>query len=307
MPPTDYTPAVRRDTTVLFGLAGPSSSGKTWSAMALASGLSGGEPFLMIDTEARRGLHYAEDFDFEHVDMSPPFSPKAFEAQVADAERRGFRAVVIDSWSHEWEGEGGVLDMADKQADKGPGKFRDPKQKHKQVVRRLMQARCHLVFCMRAHDKLDLSGRDAKGRMVVKRLGWTPIAERQFIYDMTVSLTLPQGAAGYIDLSLPHKIPGALQPLFPDGERITADMGQMLGGWATGGEIINPNAELWRQAREAANDGRGYLRAWFTALDKAQRRALKPLTAELNELADQADRITGALGGEAEQGEEANE
>ena len=62
-----YTKARRENTHLLIGLAGASGSGKTYSAMQLATGIGDGQPFLPYWTpRARRGLHYADQFDFEH-------------------------------------------------------------------------------------------------------------------------------------------------------------------------------------------------------------------------------------------------
>ena len=79
-----FRPAVRQATSVLVGLAGPSSSGKTYSALRLATGMGG--PIFMIDTESGRGLHYADQFDYQHATLEAPFRPAAYlEAIQASA------------------------------------------------------------------------------------------------------------------------------------------------------------------------------------------------------------------------------
>src|SRR5262245_49677002 len=106
-------PAVREQTPLLLGLVGPSGTGKTFSALRLATGIqrvSGGDIF-MIDTEAKRGLHYAERFKFQHLSFASPFSPLDYMAAVEHCVSKGARIVLIDSLSHEHEGPGGVLEM----------------------------------------------------------------------------------------------------------------------------------------------------------------------------------------------------
>ena len=56
----DFQPVRRDRSSVLIGLAGGSSSGKTMSGLLLADGISGDTPFAMLDTEGRRGQHYGE-------------------------------------------------------------------------------------------------------------------------------------------------------------------------------------------------------------------------------------------------------
>ena len=70
--------AVREQVPLLVGLMGPSGGGKTFSALRLATGfqrVSGGDIFV-IDTEARRALHYADRFKFRHIAFPAPFGPK---------------------------------------------------------------------------------------------------------------------------------------------------------------------------------------------------------------------------------------
>ena len=87
-----YQKARRENTHLLIGLAGASGSGKTYSAMQLATGICDGAPFLMLDTEARRGLHYADQFDFEYQDLTAPFTPAKYVDAVLGGAKRGFRA-----------------------------------------------------------------------------------------------------------------------------------------------------------------------------------------------------------------------
>jgi len=76
----DFKPAIRENVSLLIALAGASGSGKTYSALRLAKGLAPTGKIAFIDTEARRGLHYADQFDFMHADMRPPFRPENFLA-----------------------------------------------------------------------------------------------------------------------------------------------------------------------------------------------------------------------------------
>jgi ABC-type sulfate/molybdate transport systems ATPase subunit len=69
------SPAVRESVPLLVGLMGASGSGKTYSALRIATGMqrvAGGEIFV-IDTESKRSLHYADTFKFRHVPFDAPF------------------------------------------------------------------------------------------------------------------------------------------------------------------------------------------------------------------------------------------
>src|SRR4051812_34294852 len=109
----DDRPATREKTPILVGLVGPSGTGKTYSALRLAAGfqrVSGGETYL-IDTEARRALHYAEKFTFRHRAFGAPFSPLDYLSAIEHCVKKGATTIIVDSMSHEHEGPGGVLEM----------------------------------------------------------------------------------------------------------------------------------------------------------------------------------------------------
>ena len=286
----EYTKARRENTSLLIGIAGASGSGKTFSAMELATGICDGEPFKVIDTEARRALHYADDFDFEHSSLEPPFHPSKYLDAVREAAKRGFRAAVVDSASHEWEGEGGVLDMADNDPAKKPSNWIKPKAAHKKFVNGMLQAGINIIFCLRAAEKIAvLPDPNKPGKTVVSQLGWQPICEKRFPYEMTCAFTLAPENPGIVNLGLPHKLQDQHRAAFPVGHHIGRAGGALLGKWARGEALEAPNRKLWNEARRRANEGWAPLKAYMTARTDDERAALKAIEAELKRTAREAD------------------
>ena len=199
----DFTPVRRDRSSVLIGLAGGSSSGKTLSGLLLADGISGDTPFAMLDTEGGRGQHYSNLFPdrFEHRDLEPPYHPDRVWQAVAALRDRGFETIVIDSMSHEWKGPGGVLALADAEAKRmgkdTPGKWAKPKAAHDEMLQNMLTSRLNLVFCLRAKDKIDMSEKDSEGpKLIVKQLGWRPVQEHQFILRANRRIHADQRASG---------------------------------------------------------------------------------------------------------------
>ena len=116
-----FRPAVREDVSLLIGLSGGTGSGKTRSAFRLATGIAGGRPFAVIDTEAGRAKHYADAFRFDHGDLKPPFRPSAYEDAIKAADDAKYPVIVVDSMSHEWAGEGGILDWQEDELQRMAG------------------------------------------------------------------------------------------------------------------------------------------------------------------------------------------
>ena len=283
-----YTKARRENTHLLIGLAGASGSGKTYSAMQLATGICGNEPFAVVDTEARRALHYADQFDFEHVSLGPPFKPERYTSAIKPLAERGFKAVIIDSGSHEWEGEGGVLEQADTSNKKAPSNWIEPKHQHKRWVNGLLQCGTNLIICLRAAEKIHID--DSGPKIKITNEGWQPICEKRFMFEMTISFTFAPLHPGIVDLSFPHKIQDQHRMMFPPGHHIGRAAGQQLGAWARGDAVETPDKPLWERARQAAHEGMKALRTFSEELSPDERAKLTPIKQELLAAGNQADR-----------------
>jgi hypothetical protein len=260
----EFKPARRENVSLLIALAGASGSGKTMSALRLAQGIAAGGKIAMIDTEARRGLHYADRFDFLHCDMRAPFTTLAFNDVLARSERDANAAVVIiDSFSHEYDGEGGLIDHADRLlADgvKSPGNWKEPKMAHRRLMRDILQCRATLIFCLRADEKIAIERKEIEERgqlkmkFVVTPLGWTPICEKRFMYEMTASFTLDPSDPGKPKFHLPHKLQEQHRPFFPEGQFIDQRAGEQLAAWAKGSEP--PPDDLFKVLEEGNIEAR---------------------------------------------------
>jgi hypothetical protein len=244
-----FSPAKREQVSLLIALAGASGSGKTMSALRLAKGMAPNGTVAFIDTEARRGLHYAEEFDFLHSDMRPPFRPAAFIEGIRAAEAAGADVVVIDSFSMEYDGQGGIIDWADEleaSGTKSPGNWKVPKGAHKKLMNALLQCRASIIFCLRADEKIRIAREN--GKTVVEPLGWMPICEKRFMFEMTASFTLTPDRPGVPHFDLPHKLQRQHRGMFTESQPISEESGRMLYDWARGG----PAAPSGPQPRDGA-------------------------------------------------------
>lgn len=274
-----FSPAIRQSVSLIIALAAASGGGKTRSAMAIARGLAGGDDsrIAFIDTEAGRALHYAvapgeapsaDRYAFQHGDLKAPFSPEAYADAIAAADDTGkFDVIVVDSCSHEWEGEGGLHDehqdaVAEavekarkfhnqswgafdegKAADRASiGAWKEPKRRHKRFVSRLLQCRAHLILCLRAEEKLRIEQtKDERGRtktVIVQPKDmppnerWVPICEKRFMFEMTLSLILTPNEPG---IPVPIKLQAQHRAAVPLDKQLSEETGRQLAAWAKGG------------------------------------------------------------------------
>jgi len=124
----EFAPALRGADKLRAAVFGPSGSGKTRFAIELARNLIGPDGKLgVIDTEMGRACEYADWVAFQTLRLGA-FSVNDYIAAVGAAVRAQMDALVIDSLSHVWEGEGGLLDTMDRlpQKDKAYGKAWGP-------------------------------------------------------------------------------------------------------------------------------------------------------------------------------------
>lgn len=249
----EFKPAKRQNEVLLIGLAGGTGSGKTYSAMRMASGIAGAmsKRFAVIDTEAGRARHYADQFKFDHGDLRPPFTPRAYADAIHAADDAGYPVIVVDSMSHEWAGEGGVLEMhedelyrmakddyARREACKMAAWIK-PKQDHKKMVQRLLQIRSVLILCFRAEEKVEMvKGSDGKMKIVPKQSlvgvnGWIPICEKNLPFELTASFLLTADAPG---MPKPIKLQEQHKPMFPLNQPLDEKSGQRIAAWAAGAD-----------------------------------------------------------------------
>ncbi|MBP2290763.1 AAA family ATPase [Azospirillum rugosum] len=294
MPIIDIKPARREGSHVLVSFTGPSGSGKTMTAIKVARGLIGLQGRLgFLDTETGRGRLYSDLTAYDYGELTPPFSPTRFIGAIDDFEAHGVDALILDSASHEWEGVGGVQEMAEATGKQGLLKWQQPKAAHKRFVNRLLTSRMHIFICLRAREKM-IQAKDERGRDQIVSDGYHEIQEKNFIYEMTASVLLLPGGR-----KLVTKCPAALQAAFgPVGQEsvgyLDEGTGRMLGEWVKGGDPVDQAFEaMKRTATKMAETGVEGFREWWKRLPPTDRDRLKPQLANLQSIAEEADRVAG--------------
>lgn len=247
-------PATRESTPLLVGLMGCSGSGKTFSALRLATGIqqvTGGDIFG-IDTEARRMLHYAEQFKFRHVQFDAPFGSLDYLSAIRYCVDQGARVIVIDSMSHEHEGPGGLLDYHEQELERLAGSdwqkrervkmlaWQRPKAARRRLINGLLQLNANFVFCFRA--KQTAKPMKVGGRTEVVPLGFMPIAGDEMVFEMTLNCLLLPAAKGVPtwqseNMGERQMIKPAHQfdHLFTEPRPLDENIGRELARWAQGG------------------------------------------------------------------------
>ncbi len=183
-----FHPASRQSVKARIALAGPSGSGKTYTGLVLASALAAGGSVAVIDTEKGSASLYADEFKFDTLELDPPFDPARYVAAIHAAEQAGYAVILIDSLSHAWSDEGGVLDIVDKEAERSRGNkfaaWRKGTPAHNSLVGAIVRSSAHVVATMRT--KTAYAVEESGGRTSVRKIGLEPIQREGIDYEFTV-------------------------------------------------------------------------------------------------------------------------
>ena len=264
-------PAVRQQVPLWWGLYGPSGGGKTFTALRLAKGIQEvqGGPIYGVDTEAGRMLHYADQFQFNHIPFGEPYGSLDYLAVIRAAlahNKTGKRpTVIIDSMSHEHEGPGGMLAMHDAEVTRmatWDGKFDPkkadrvkmlawgkPKAHRRALINGMLNEQANFILCFRAKDSskpVQKQEEGTNGRTYTKTevisLGFVPIGGDDFIYECTAAALLMPGAKGVptwhsqmVGEAQMIKLPEQFKDLPDMGQRpLDESVGRKIATWADG-------------------------------------------------------------------------
>lgn len=181
--------AERKKGKLRLAIAGPAGSGKTYSALLIAFGLGG--KIAMIDTERGSGELYDHLGKYDVCRIEAPFEPRKYIETVRAAEDLGYETVIIDSLSHAWVGQGGLLDIHGHIADKTGNSWaawRQVTPRHNELVDTMLQSKCHVIATMRS--KMEYTQVEENGKKQVKKLGMSPIQRDGMEYEFTVFMDL---------------------------------------------------------------------------------------------------------------------
>lgn len=192
-----FVKAERKRSKLRLAIESASGGGKTHSSLLIAKGLGG--KIALIDTEHGSGSLEAGKPgipEYDTLELDPPFTPRRYIEAIKTGEQAGYDVIIIDSLSHEWQGEGGTLDMHDKAtaASKSGNSYTAWKEvtpEHDKLVNAILQSKCHIIATMRQkQDYAQMT--DDKGKTIVKKLGMAPVQREGMDYEFTVVLDLSQ-------------------------------------------------------------------------------------------------------------------
>lgn len=244
-----FKKAERKQAKLRLALSGPSGAGKTYGALLIAKGLGG--KIAVLDTERGSASLYADLVDFDVVELEPKYTPERYIAIIHEAEKAGYDTLILDSITHEWSGEGGVLQMVDEKAKsmRNPNSFvawNGGSQEHQKFINAMLGSKLHIIATMRSKTAY-IETQNSKGKMVPQKMGTAPQQRDGIEYEFTCVLDL------CVDGNLATASKDRTQ-LFQDATfQITEQTGRDLVEWLDQGKsFAEQEKERVQEARETA-------------------------------------------------------
>lgn len=244
----NFEKAKKKKAKLRLGIAGPAGSGKSYSALLVARGLTNSwDKIAVIDTENNSADLYADLGEYSVLTLSAPYKPEKYVQAIEEAEKEGFEVIIIDSLSHAWAGEGGLLDIHGKLTDSGKANsfsaWRTVTPMHNALVEAILSCKCHVICNLRSKtDYIQQS--NEKGKTEVKRIGMAPVFREGFEYEMTVFLELSHDHYASVTKDRTALLDGQLfKPTVEIGEKLLAWLEK--GAELDNSPIIQPQEEVY--------------------------------------------------------------
>jgi hypothetical protein len=186
--------AERRKSKLRLALVGPTGSGKTYSALQLAFGL--GAKVGMIDTEHGSGDLYADLGDYDVITLEPPYTVAKYRDAIRAFEEAGYDTIIVDSLSHAWSGEGGLLDKQGQLENSGKYRnsfatWREITPEHNKLVEQMLGSPAHIIATMRTKTEYVIE-KDDRGKNSVRKIGLSPIQRDGVEYEFTLVMDVAE-------------------------------------------------------------------------------------------------------------------
>lgn len=238
-----FKKAERKQAKLRLALSGPSGSGKTTGALRIAKGIGG--KIAVLDTERGSASLYADICDFDVVELQPPYTPERYMEVINAAAKEGYDTLILDSITHEWNGQGGILEIVDNIARtrfKGNSyaAWNEGTPRHQKFIDAMLASPLHIIATMRSKS-VYVETEKSNGKRAIEKQGSAPQQRDGLEYEFTVVL----------DLSVDGNIANASKDrtrMFRDPFLISEETGRKLSEW------LNSGKSFAEQARDCAKN-----------------------------------------------------
>ncbi len=236
-----FETVTRQKSKLRMGLVGTSGSGKTLGALYIAYGITADwSRIALIDTEHERGRFYANRTDLEiptgeflYQSLTAPYSPEKYIAYVQEAAAAvgPDGVIIVDSFSHAWDNEGGVLDIKNEIAktQKNGNSFSawdEAGKVQNNLINAVLSVNAHTIVTMRAKMAYAMET-DERGKTRPVKIGLAPVQREnaEYEFDVVMNISRDHTAVTSKDTTFLDTFSGVITP----------EIGKQLHEWLDNG------------------------------------------------------------------------
>lgn len=202
--------AARRKAFLKAGITAPAGAGKTLGSLLIAYGMMKEKysnlpdselwsKIAVIDSENGSGELYVNSVhantqigEYNAVTLTPPFTADKYTSAIELCENSGIEVAIIDSTTHLWAGEGGLLEKQNMVAAKSKSgnsytAWREVTPDHNRFVDKMLQCNMHVIATMRSKMEY-VQEKDDNGNTRVRKLGLKPVQREGMEFEFTIFL-----------------------------------------------------------------------------------------------------------------------
>jgi hypothetical protein len=180
--------ANRKQVKIKMLVAGASGTGKTYSALLLANGITEWNKIAVIDTENGSADLYSHLGDYNTLTIEAPFTPEKYIDAINLCIKSGMEVIIIDSITHEWDGAGGILEVHGAMTGNSYTNWNKVTPRHNKFINTILQSPVHIISTVRT--KQDYVLQEKNGKQVPEKVGLKSITRDGFDYENTLVLDL---------------------------------------------------------------------------------------------------------------------
>ena len=183
--------AQRKKIKLKIGLAWPSWSWKTMSALKLAKWLvNDWSKICVIDTENWSADLYSHLWEYNTLTLTE-FKPSKYIEAIKACEEAGIECIIIDSITHEWKY---MLEMIETLTQQSTSKnsytqWAKATPHHDKFIQAILQSPCHIITTVRSKQDYDMS-KDENGRTKIQKVWMKQETRDWFEYELTLSFDI---------------------------------------------------------------------------------------------------------------------
>ncbi|MBM4020296.1 MAG: ATP-binding protein [Planctomycetes bacterium] len=192
-----FQPATKAQAKLRAALTGPAGSGKTCSALRMATGIGG--RIAVIDTERGSASKYADRFKFDTCQLLDR-TIEGYLAAIETAAKAGYDVLIVDSLSHAWQELLQEVDRLAKARFSGNtwAAWSEGTPKQRRLIDAILDWPGHVIATMRSKTEWNQQTDEKTGRLRPVRIGLAPEQGKGCEYEFDLLLELATDHIGTV-------------------------------------------------------------------------------------------------------------